>query len=109
MENTAVDGYITEKIVDAFLSGAVPVYYGSRTVFDLFNPNAFVFYDVENPQKALSRIRELEENPKEYDAVLNAPLLAKGEETVKAYFSWDETVGEGELKKRIRKMIGFDS
>lgn len=108
MENTAVDGYITEKIVDAFLSGAVPVYYGSRTVYDLFNPNAFVFYDVENPQKALSRIRELEENPKEYEKVLNAPLLAKGEETVKTYFSWDETVGEGELKKRIRKMIGFD-
>ena len=29
MENTLVRGYVTEKIANAFMAGAVPIYYGT--------------------------------------------------------------------------------
>lgn len=108
MENSNVPGYVSEKIIEAFLSGTVPIYYGSEIVFDIFNPKAFIYFDVENPDKSLTQIQFLEQNPAEYDKLLNEPILANGQETLEKYFSWDETVGGGQLKKRIRKMVGFD-
>ncbi|EED90150.1 THAPSDRAFT_269403, partial [Thalassiosira pseudonana CCMP1335] len=44
MENTEVEGYVSEKILDAFLSGTVPIYFGSRFVFNVFNPRAFIYF-----------------------------------------------------------------
>lgn len=41
-ENGVVDGYVTEKILNAFYSGAIPVYYGSKNINELFNPKAFI-------------------------------------------------------------------
>jgi hypothetical protein len=43
----------------------------------------------------------------EYDKMLNEPILAHGQETLEKYFSWDETVGNGSLKSRIRQMVGL--
>lgn len=43
MENNNVDGYVTEKIINAFYSGAVPIYWGSPKVLDYFNPKAFIY------------------------------------------------------------------
>ena len=42
MENSIGDGYVTEKIVNAFYSGAIPIYWGSSNVNELFNKNAFI-------------------------------------------------------------------
>ena len=42
MENCRKDGYVTEKILNAFYSGAIPIYWGSSNINDLFNPNAFI-------------------------------------------------------------------
>jgi hypothetical protein len=42
MENSIGDGYVTEKIVNAFYSGAIPIYWGSSNINELFNKNAFI-------------------------------------------------------------------
>ena len=102
MESYVRDGYVTEKILVAFLAGAIPVYYGSQTVFDIFNREAFVFLDPNNPLEAIARIRELEENPREYRRMRNLPMLADGERTFQKYFNYD-----GELRDRIRAMMGL--
>eukprot|EP00557_Chaetoceros_sp_GSL56_P010416 CAMPEP_0176480060 /NCGR_PEP_ID=MMETSP0200_2-20121128/2076_1 /TAXON_ID=947934 /ORGANISM="Chaetoceros sp., Strain GSL56" /LENGTH=587 /DNA_ID=CAMNT_0017876155 /DNA_START=261 /DNA_END=2024 /DNA_ORIENTATION=- len=76
MENTYKEGYITEKIINAFLAGCVPIYYGTREVMDIFNPRAFVFYDVQNPRPALDLIAYLESNETAYlDIVRGMGLL----------------------------------
>merc|ERR1719163_703824 len=41
MENKNLPRYVTEKIVNAFASGSIPVYYGTTEVFQLFNRDAF--------------------------------------------------------------------
>jgi hypothetical protein len=107
MENKKSDGYITEKIVNAYLSGTVPIWYGTSEIFDVINERAFVFYDIENPQPALDRIIYLEKNQTAYDEVLNEPILANGDQTIEDYFSFRDDVGGGKLKKRIRNMLGY--
>jgi len=42
MENECKDGYITEKIINAFYSGAIPIYWGSKNINDFFNPESFI-------------------------------------------------------------------
>lgn len=41
-ENSSYPGYVTEKILDAFYAGSIPIYWGSQTVDLDFNPNAFI-------------------------------------------------------------------
>ena len=36
-------GYVTEKIVNAFLAGSIPIYWGSRAVLEIFNPESFIY------------------------------------------------------------------
>lgn len=42
MENCKQEGYVTEKIVNAFYSGAIPIYWGSSTITEFFNEKAFL-------------------------------------------------------------------
>lgn len=107
MEDSDIPGYITERIVDGFMAGTIPIYYGTTEVFGIFNPNAFIYYDISNPQKALERIRHLEENPDAYQQMLSEPILASGEHTIEKYFSFDDSIGKGLLKKRVRRKLGF--
>ena len=85
MENTKAEGYITEKILMAFLAGNIPIYYGTKEIFDIFNKEAFIYYDIDNPEEAISKIKFLEENPDEYDRMLNENIL--NENSYEKYFS----------------------
>ena len=44
-ENSRGPGYCTEKIVDAFAAGTVPIYWGDPLVKQEFNPDAFLCAD----------------------------------------------------------------
>lgn len=94
-------------MTNAFLSGTVPIWYGTREVFDVFNERAFIYYDIKDPQPAIDRIKYLEKNQTAYNEVQNEPILANGDQTIEDYFSFRDDVGDGKLKKRIRKMMGY--
>jgi hypothetical protein len=109
MEDAILPGYITERIIDGFMAGTVPIYYGTTQIFDIFNPKAFVYFDINNPSEALDRIRYLEENPAAYQQMLEEPILADGERTIEKYFSFVDSIGKGMLKKRVRRKLGFSN
>lgn len=108
IEDANIPGYITERIFDAFLSGAIPIYYGSTEVFGIFNPKAFIFYDITYPDAALELISSLERNPDAYEQMINEPILANGQRTIEKYFSFEDIIGNGALKQRVRKKLGFE-
>ena len=54
MENTNGDGYISEKIVDSFLSGTIPIYYGSYMIDEYINPKAYIL--VNGPKDMFDKI-----------------------------------------------------
>mmetsp|Transcript_16862 Transcript_16862/g.35401 ORF Transcript_16862/g.35401 Transcript_16862/m.35401 type:complete len:416 (+) Transcript_16862:197-1444(+) len=100
--------YVTEKILLAFVGGCIPIYYGSPDViFDMFNKNAFVFFNVSDPILSLELVKNLENNTQMYDEMISEPILANGNETVKKYFSFSDEIGNGWLKYQFRSKLNL--
>ena len=107
MENTKLDGYITEKIILAYLAGCFPIYYGTKEIFDIFHPQSFLYYNVKRPQRSLQVLHYLYTNQTAFQQRMNQPILRNGTDTIQRYFSLTDDVGQGHLKRRIRTMMGL--
>ena len=71
-EHTRNFGFNTEKIAEAFYCNTVPVYYGSESIFDIYNKDAFIYIkDIKDFDNALSQIIELDNNNELYLKMLN--------------------------------------
>ena len=114
MENTDTPGYITEKIILAYLGGCVPIYWGTREIFHVFHTDSFILYDVDHPDEALKELQQLVRTGDDaWKRKRMAPILAHhgehGEEdTLETFFSFHESIGSGRLKQAIRNMTGFN-
>lgn len=75
-ESTKNEGFITEKITEAFLNGTIPIYYGSDTIKQIFNPDSFInISDFNSFEDAINRIIEIDKNDDLYLKMLNAQKL----------------------------------
>ena len=75
-ESTSHNGFITEKITDAFYAGTIPVYYGSPSVTEIFNREAFLNCgDFESFDAVIDKIRELDQDDEKYLEMLRRPVL----------------------------------
>lgn len=75
-ESTNHTGFITEKITDAFFGDTIPVYYGSSTVSDIFNPDAFInCNDYPSFDAAIEKIIELDQDDDKYLEMLRQPVF----------------------------------
>ncbi|AHA89874.1 glycosyltransferase family 10 domain-containing protein [Helicobacter pylori] len=87
-ENSQGYGYVTEKIIDAYFSHTIPIYWGSPSVAKDFNPKSFVnVHDFNNFDEAIDYVRYLHTHPNAYlDMLYENPL-----NTIdgKAYFYQD--------------------
>ena len=76
-ENCIEDGYITEKLFDAFKSGCIPIWNGDKNLEgDVINKNA-IFYWNENSdnESILKEIKLLHENDELYDKFVSQTRL----------------------------------
>ena len=75
-ENGIYPGYHTEKPVDAWFGGCVPLYSGDRLLVRDFNPRALVNYqDHLSMAEFIDAVRRLEADAQAYNAVYTEPLL----------------------------------
>lgn len=75
-ESTKHEGFITEKIVEAFYSDTIPIYYGSPNIKEIFNPKAFIdISDYPNFDSAIDRILEIDGNDELYLEMMNQPIF----------------------------------
>lgn len=75
-ESTNHYGFNTEKIMDAFYCDTIPVYYGSPTVTEIFNKDAFInVADYDSVEDAIAKIIELDNDDELYLAMLRQPIL----------------------------------
>ena len=47
LENTDGDGYISEKIIEAFVGGTIPIYYGDYMIDEYINKRAYILIKSE--------------------------------------------------------------
>ncbi len=76
-ENSSHPGYTTEKIVQAFASGSVPIYFGNPEIAKEFNPKAFInCHDYDSLEDALERVIEIDTDDDLYKQMLNEPMTS---------------------------------
>ncbi|GAA8340159.1 glycosyltransferase family 10 [Helicobacter pylori] len=75
-ENSQGYGYVTEKILDAYFSHTIPIYWGSPSVAKDFNPKSFVnVHDFKNFDEAIDHIKYLHAHQNAYlDMLYENPL-----------------------------------
>ena len=73
-ENSSHSGYTTEKIVDAFAAGSIPIYWGDPDVTRVFNPKAFI--EVRSVEEAIERVKQLDQDDTAYLQMLKETPLA---------------------------------
>ena len=76
MENSEGDGYISEKIVDSFLAGTIPIYYGDYMIDEYINPKTYILIKGEKDIKAkIKYIKEIDNNDQLYKKILKENVL----------------------------------
>ena len=73
-------GYITEKLMDCCLGGAIPIYAGWFDEYDskIFNKNRIIFYnskDETSYQKVYNQVKELLENKEKLNTFYRQPIF----------------------------------
>lgn len=88
MENTEEEGYITEKIMNVFIGGAIPIYWGTSKVKEIFNPNAFIYInDYPSFEDAARDIVAISKDTDRLEKMLNAPIfLENGQQDYSKYY-----------------------
>ena len=81
MENADSPGYVTEKIIQAWAAGCIPIYWGGGgKIGDEFNKDAFIdCNDFSTATEMLEYLTELEHDRKALEKILSAPIFLKEE------------------------------
>lgn len=102
-ENKWAGNYVTEKIVNPFLVGCVPVYWGSEHALDIFNERAMIYLGKREPseadiQRCCEEIVRLDRD--------DAAYLKMRAETPLRDNRLPREYSLGQLKKRIALFLG---
>lgn len=75
-ESTKNEGFITEKIIDAFYADTIPIYYGSNTVTDIFNSKAFInCNDFNSMNDVIEFIKKVDQDNSLYLEMMNQNIF----------------------------------
>lgn len=78
MENSSYPGYTTEKILEAFAAGTIPIYWGDPLIANEFNSNAFInISNFETIDEAIDYILYVDSNKEVYLKILAEPVFLK--------------------------------
>ena len=77
-ENSIYDGYITEKLIDAYAGLTLPIYSGDISVDKDFNYKAFLNYqEIKDVEALVNYLIDYDENLEWYRDMYEEPLLLK--------------------------------
>ena len=76
MENTEGNGYLSEKIIQSFISGTIPIYYGDYMVDEYINPKSLILIRGKNDIfEKIEFIKKIDNIDKLYKKMLREDLF----------------------------------
>ena len=76
MENSNGDGYVSEKIIDSFISGTIPIYYGDYMIDEYINPKSFILIKGEKDIKEkINLIKLIDNDDEKYRNILKENVI----------------------------------
>ncbi|KAE8987150.1 hypothetical protein PF005_g17510 [Phytophthora fragariae] len=105
-ENSGVPGYVTEKMVNPFLAGSIPIYLGnSTTVSELFNPNSFIDCGVfEKLRDCAKYVVKVHRSPELYAQMRREPPI-RNVAAFNEAFSWHPSVPSKAMADKVAKLM----
>jgi hypothetical protein len=100
-ENTKIGTYSTEKIVNPYLSGTIPIYWSSHQVHNVFNKGSMLFLENETNdgfQNLVNNIVELDNSDDKYLEFINRPVF-------KNMDYWNQNYSIESIANKIDKII----
>ena len=83
VENSDLDGYITEKIFQAFENNTIPIYWGNKNNYRFLNENAFIKYST--CEETIKKVLDIDSNDILYNKMLNNNILSDEKFVLKNY------------------------
>ena len=78
LENTAANGYTTEKILHAYMSNCIPIYWGNDNVEQDFNKETMICVrDYGSVEEAIEYIKKVDNDEELYNSYMNKPIFSK--------------------------------
>jgi hypothetical protein len=79
MENTKIEHYITEKLINGFRAGVVPIYWGSSHISKHFNTKRFIVLE-DTSESSIDAVidRMVNMSDEEYFRMVNEPIFNEG-------------------------------
>ena len=75
-ENSKTPGYISEKLVDSFKAGTIPIYYGDDTVLELLNNRSYIHVIDENDfENKIELIKKIDNNDTLYQEMIREKIV----------------------------------
>lgn len=85
-ENSMVDGYTTEKIMEPMSVNSLPIYWGNKAISEDFNTDSFInASDFSSWKQLVEYIEYLDTNDDEYLSLLSKPRLVNP-----TYHNWSQ-------------------
>ena len=84
-ENSSQKGYVTEKIIQAFAAGCVPIYWGDGSLCDekyakfrpVFNPKAFInVHNFDSIESAIKEIERIDNDDSAFETMRKEPIFS---------------------------------
>lgn len=77
IENVSHEGYCTEKLIESFAAGTVPIYWGAPDIAEYFNPKAFInCHDFTSFEEIIERIKDIDNDDEKYCMMLKEPVFS---------------------------------
>lgn len=91
-ENTSYPYYCTEKLMDGFLSGSIPIYWGDPKVSEDWNPKAFID-TMKLGSEWINWVKKLDSDSEGFMRMYNEPVFTeeqkkKHEENMEGFEDW---------------------
>ncbi len=106
IENCEKEGYLTEKIINVFIAGSIPIYWGDHVYAKkLFNPKSFIcIRDFDSYDSCIEYILNMTEE--QINNMLQEPMFT--DNIIPPEFditNFEEGSFYGELKKKLRELV----
>jgi len=102
-ENTKMETYSTEKIVNPYVSYTIPIYWGSHNIKNIFSPDSMLFLEDETEEsfdKLINKVIELDNDDDKYLEFINRQVF--NEDNTKF---WNDNYILPSLARKIDEII----
>ena len=77
-ENTKFPGYVTEKIIEAWASGTIPIYYGDPEIEKYFNLKSMIYCNgCDDFKNVIEKIKEMDSDSEKYLEMVRQPIFTE--------------------------------